>query len=685
MFYKVPRIYQKAMIMSILLFCLGITLMICGTFNTDENLPVRISFNTYSRYTNELNSFFNRTDVTPLEDAQNKLIEDYRVAGYVILPKTEKPPAGYPVLIWIHGFAVSADMQMNYPRQFAKSGFLSIALDQPGHGWSGGYWDMGIQTMLGIYSTVEWLVNDSSYKSLIDISRIGVSGHSMGGIAITRAGIFDNWTNPQTGRKIGTGLISSCCAVFCWDNPETMIERLVESYYFGREPIWSHPAIVDMLKHWRWFSNYDPSTFEEEMRMRSVSNFINALNINNYCLIIGSEDEFVSVESQCHIMANATINSTGIPQIPWDVINDTIHTSANHTWNFGNITNYNARRLVLVPGLDHIGEAVDRQVLQNITYWFNESMNCIGISPGVPEDFQVLFVIKFLGWILAFVGSLGAIFPSISYLSTLKIKVDSNILKPAPKPQEKENKYYFEIYAVAIVFLMAVSGLFRLNSITHFWMYDLLIPKFLLCALFLLIPTIILVFFEKKRQNYQYLAIGLNLSFKDILIEISIPIITIGCCLMLFNTIAWIFQVPLLLPRPFEIEIYLDFIVLLGILFLYNFNVELIFRGFYQTKIQEADNVTSSFAIIGKSSLMSGVSLGLGFGTSVLITYIGLFINMPIIFTIGTYGVFIAMFILLGAIAAEVYRKTGSIISSSVFNTLIMALFIAGKLWLSYA
>ncbi|MFX0061829.1 MAG: alpha/beta hydrolase family protein [Candidatus Hermodarchaeota archaeon] len=685
MFYKIPRIYQKAMIISVFLFFLGVTLMICGTFNTDENLPIRISFNTYPQYTNELNSFFNRTEVTALEDAQNKLIEDYRVAGYVILPKTEKPPEGYPVLIWIHGFAVSADMQMNFPRQFAKSGFLSIVLDQPGHGWSGGYWDMGIQTMLGIYSTVEWLVNDSNYKDMIDVSRMGVSGHSMGGIATTRAGIFDNWINPKTGRKIGTGLISSWCAVFCWDNPETMIKRLVENYYFGKEQIWSHPTIIDMMKYWRWFSNYDPSTFEEEMRIRSVSNFINASNINNYCLIIGSEDEFVSVESQCHIMANATINSTGIPQVPWNAINDTIHTSANHTWNFGNITNDNARRLVLVPGTGHIGEAISREVLQNITYWFNESMNCIGISPQVPEDFQVLFIIKNLGWILAFVGSFCAIIPSITYISTSRSELDSNSLKTVPKLQEKEKKSYLGIYATATVFLMAISGLFRLNSITHFWMYDILIPKFLLSALFLLIPTIIMVFFEKKRQNYQCLALGLNISFKNILMEIFIPIIAISFWIMLFNTTAWIFQVPLLLPRPFEIGIYLDFITLLGILLLFNFNVELLFRGLYQTKIQEANNATSVLIIIGKSSLMSGVCLGIGFGTNILITYFGLFMNMPIIFTIGLYGVFIVIFVLLGVIAAEVYRKTGSIISSSIFNALIMALFIAGKLWLSYA
>ncbi|UCE14477.1 MAG: alpha/beta fold hydrolase, partial [Candidatus Heimdallarchaeota archaeon] len=327
---------RRVIIASAIVFCLGTVLMIVGTFTPDENLPTRISFNTYSKYSDELNSFFNRTEVTPLENAKNKLIENYRVAGYVITPEKEPPIEGYPVIIWIHGFGVSSDIQMNYPRQFAKSGFFTIAIDQPGHGWSGGNWDMGLETLLGVYSTIEWLINDSNYRGMIDVDRIGVSGHSMGGIATTRAGIFDNWINPKTGRKVGTGRISSCCAIFCWDEASKMAEGLVWNF-FGVDQVWSHPTILEIMSHWRWLSNHDPSILEEEFRIRSVSNFINATNIRNYCLIIGGAESPAMIKAECHIMANATIDASGAPQETWDSIHETIYTSPNHTWNFGEV------------------------------------------------------------------------------------------------------------------------------------------------------------------------------------------------------------------------------------------------------------------------------------------------------------------------------------------------------------
>ncbi|MHA2295671.1 MAG: alpha/beta hydrolase family protein [Candidatus Hodarchaeales archaeon] len=659
--------------------------MTVGTYSTDENVPIRISFDTYSKYTNELNSFFNRTEVSPLEDAQNKLIEDYRVAGYLILPKKEKPVGGYPVIIWMHGFGVSSEWQMNYPRQFAKEGFLTIAIDQPGHGWSGGYWDMGVQTLLGVYSTIEWLVNESDYKNIIDNDRIGVSGHSMGGIATTRAGIFDSWINPKTGRKIGTGIIKSSCAVFSWDNLETMAEELMLNN-FGIENAWSQPTIIDLLGDWRWLSNHDPNTLEEELNIRSVTNFINNSNIKNYCLIIGGTDELVSVASQSNIMANATKDSMGIPNVSWDIINDTIYLSTNHTWNYGNKSDGSGRRLVLIPGRGHLGEAISGEVVNNMTSWFYESLDYNEIIPIVPEGFQLFFFIKMAGWLLVLVGSLAAIFPTFSYLSKTKIGLTSALPEVAPFLDEKKKKIGIVLYVVTSTLLISVTGIFRSKSITHFWIFDLMIPVFLLSAIILFFPTIMLVFFEKKRFCYEYRDLGLNSSLKDNLKAVVISVLAIVPWIMLFNVLGWFFQVPIILPRPLEIGIYLDLITILLILLLFNFNTELLFRSLYQTKNQkEKGNERSSLVIIGKSGLMSGSCIGFGFGTVVSMKFLGLLLSTSLLFILVLYSILIAIFTFLGIISAKIYQETGSVVSSTVFTTLLMTLIISGKLFLAYA
>ncbi|MHA1651062.1 MAG: alpha/beta fold hydrolase [Candidatus Helarchaeota archaeon] len=665
------------------LFVTGVVLTIIGTVTPDENIPIRIEFQTYSQYTNELNSFFNRTDVTPLEDAQNKLIEDYVVRGYIILPKTPKPSEGYPVVIWMHGFSASAELQINYPRLFAKSGFIAVAISQPGHGCSGGYWDMGIQALLGVYSTVEWLVNDSIYKDLIDKNRIGVAGHSMGGIVTTRAGIFDNWTNPKTGLKVGTGgAIRSYCAIYCWDDLYSMAESLMYET-LGIRDIWNHPTILKILGQWRWLSNHDPSILQEEVRLRSVSNFITAENIPNYCLITGSEDELTTIEAQCHIMANATINATGIPEVSWTTIYTQVTTTSNHTWEYGDMAKGNARRLIIVPGIGHLQEAFDYRVMSNVVYWFNESMNCTNINTDIPTNLNVPFLTKMVGWFLALVSMLGCILPTVSYLSTSKLRTTSPI--PTIAPNLHKNQRLRMVYLLIPIVSISCGALVTLPSMTHFWIFDLIIPVFLIMGLILLPFVLYLTYKEKRHYGYKLEDFGLSKSLIDNLKAIAIPVCALAGCIAVFDLVCWFLQVPFLLPRPLDLPIILDFILLFGILLLQNFCFELLFRGLYQTKIEKyGARKYERWKTVFKSGMFSGISIGIGFAINILIIFGSLFINSPLII-VGLFGGLIFMYFMIGVVAAYIYQRTRNILSSTFFLALLMALFISGKLLLTYA
>ncbi|MCP4761573.1 MAG: hypothetical protein GY870_07310 [archaeon] len=713
---KIPDIShidkKKRLIASIIIFCIGVSLMIAGTFNPEENLPIRFSFNTenYPKYVIELNDFFNRTEVTSIEDAQNKLIEDYSVAGYVIVPKSTMPAEGYPVVIWMHGFAMNAEIQINYPRQLAKSGFLSVVLNQPGHGLSGGYWDMSLSILLGVYSSIDWLVNDSDYTNIVDRSRIGVSGHSLGGIATTRVGLFDNWTNPNTGNIIGTGLINSYCAVFCWDHLGNMAEQLMENY-LGIEDVWNHPTITQVLSQWRWLSNHDPTILDTEVEIRSVTNYINHTNMPNYCLIIGDSDQLVSIQSQCYIMSNATVNSSGEAQVSSSTIYKDIMINSNHTWDYGNMSNDTARRLVLVPGVEHVREAVSHDVIQNMTYFFNEAMECNGITVEVPTNFQIQFFIKSAGWIISLIAAFLAIFPLLSYLTiTNKKKIVENIeeveseVESEVKLKDKNRKTgkfkdYFILYAILFAVFMGISGIINLNSITHFWILDVIIPKFLLGGVFTLIAVVLILFFEKKQNKIglanfidlnnpsNLIEIGFKNTLKDNIKDALYPIIAILIPITIFNISAWIFQVPLLLPRPFEIAIYIDVVILFCIFLLYNFTIEFVFRGIYLRKsiMNNLDESQKSKRFF-RSLILGGIFVGLGFGTSMIISFYALFSGIRlIIFIIGAWIAFGFLFGFIGYFSLGVYKKTGSVVSSTVFNAFIMTLMISGKLILTYA
>ncbi|MHA1275914.1 MAG: alpha/beta hydrolase family protein [Candidatus Helarchaeota archaeon] len=673
---------KTVLIVFICLFMIGFLLAILGTFRSDENLPVRIEIPTNSQFTTEINSFFNRTDATLLEDAQNKLIEDYTVRGYIIFPKTAPPPGGYPVIIWMHGFGASAELQINLPRLFAKNGFVAVAISQPGHGSSSGFWDMGIQALLGVYSTADWLVNSSPYQDQIDMNRIGVAGHSMGGIVTTRSGIFDNWTNPETGNPVGTGgLIRSYCAIYSWDDLYTMAANLIEEY-LGIEDIWNNPTILRVLDSWRFLTNGDPSVIDEETRLRSVTNFINAQNIPNYCLITGQNDELTSPQAQCHIMANATKNASGIVQVSWGDIYNQVMSFSNHTWDYGDLTLGTARRLVLLPNLAHIQEGFDPRVAQNLLTWFNETMNCEGITTTVSANFNVPFFTKMIGWFMMLLGTTGCILPTISYLSTSKFKINHPPLHPK-LPEKRKNLLL--IYAITPVLAISLSSLITLPSLTHFWIFDLILPLFLLNGLFLLPLVITLVIFEARRYNFKIEDIGLTKSITNNLKAIAIPVIAIFLCVTLFDLICWFLQVPFLLPRPLDTTTRFDFLILFSILLLQFFCFELLFRGLFQTKM-DRDKVRKlvKWKIVIKSGLFSGICTGVGVGMSILIKFGALLSKKPLIIMI-LFGGLILIYFLGGIVSAYIYQRTHNILSSTIFMALLIALFMAGKLLLTYA
>lgn len=682
---RFPWVNRKfLLVIALILMGAGYFFTFLCVYSPGENVPIRICIDTYPRYTQELNNYFNLTEATPFEDAQNKLLEDFKFAGYVILPVTDMPIDGYPVIIWIHGFAFSADYQINYPQQFAQSGFIAIALDQPGHGNSGGLWDLGLSTILEVYSTIEWLVNYSDYKDIINKDQIGISGHSMGGVAVTLSGIFDNQTNPNTGNRIGTGLIRSTCAVFSWDRFDIFAEQIVNRY-FGLENVFDNPTVLNLLSHWRFLTNYDPSVLNQESSIRSPSLFINATNINNFCLIIGSLDEFAYVPQVCNLLANSTIDGSGIPLVSASEIYSIISNNNNNTWDFSGIEENKMRRMVLVPGIGHFMEGFDIRVCQNITYWFNDTMGCISVNPDCPWDFQLGGLGELLGWLLLLIGSLMALFPSVAYLSS-KRWYSKSIPQISAFPienSERNAKKLFYIFIGIALILNILSGFLQLNAMTHFWIFDLVIPHFLTLGLSFLIPSILFIFACKKKMIIRLRDVGLG-DLDHNVKSILIPILSICLWIGIFDISGWFFQFAFLLPRPFESYVYQDVLLLLGILFMLNFGIELFFRGFYQKHFLEKKYFgKSDWKLYLKSGLISGFPVGLSMSIQFIIQFGPLLILAPILCPLLT-AAFIILFTLIGVITSYIFKKTGNILSGTLFLSLIMVLFMSGRLVMCY-
>jgi len=94
-----------------------------------------------------------------------------------------------PLIIYCHGIGSQRDFDLRIPIEFTKRGFFVVALDYQGHGESGG-------NIINIDSTTDIpaLAQDCSklldkletlpFYSNVNISQIGLIGHSLGGMVV---------------------------------------------------------------------------------------------------------------------------------------------------------------------------------------------------------------------------------------------------------------------------------------------------------------------------------------------------------------------------------------------------------------------------------------------------------------------------------------------------------------------
>jgi len=117
--------------------------------------------------------------------------DSLRVYGLLTIPKGEKPPSGWPAVVFVHGYIPprSYQTQVNYASYvdyLAKNGLVVFKPDLRGHGKSEG--EPG-----GTYYSADYVIDVLNARAalessnLINAKGIGLWGHSMAGNIIFRA------------------------------------------------------------------------------------------------------------------------------------------------------------------------------------------------------------------------------------------------------------------------------------------------------------------------------------------------------------------------------------------------------------------------------------------------------------------------------------------------------------------
>ncbi|QLG50422.1 alpha/beta hydrolase family protein [Natrinema halophilum] len=102
------------------------------------------------------------------------------IDGYLYVPEGVSADDPAPGVLAIHGYINSKETQSSFAIEYARRGYVVLAIDQPGHGYSD---PPAFANGWGGPPALEYL----SEHELVDEENIGLEGHSMGGWAVVSA------------------------------------------------------------------------------------------------------------------------------------------------------------------------------------------------------------------------------------------------------------------------------------------------------------------------------------------------------------------------------------------------------------------------------------------------------------------------------------------------------------------
>lgn len=103
-----------------------------------------------------------------------------RLSALLYVPPSATPESPAPAVLAIHGYINSRETQSGFAIELARRGYVVLALDQTGHGFSGG---RAMSQGFGGPAGLAYLRG----LPFVDVDNIGLEGHSMGGWAVLAA------------------------------------------------------------------------------------------------------------------------------------------------------------------------------------------------------------------------------------------------------------------------------------------------------------------------------------------------------------------------------------------------------------------------------------------------------------------------------------------------------------------
>lgn len=141
------------------------------------------------------------------------------VSGILFMPKDASASNKKPAVVLTHGYLNNRELQLQNAIELARRGFIVLTIDRGGHGNNLPTSDTSaMMNTSGMYDSVKYLYNLPE----VDKTKIGISGHSMGGfttamtlmqdasVGIISAGLMQGWDSFMgAGADVSVGILKA--------------------------------------------------------------------------------------------------------------------------------------------------------------------------------------------------------------------------------------------------------------------------------------------------------------------------------------------------------------------------------------------------------------------------------------------------------------------------------------------
>lgn len=157
-------------------------------------------------------------DLSAIEGSNAVKVTGFVESGLLFVPHSATADTPAPAVVLTHGYLNNREMQLPFAVELARRGFVVLAIDRENHGNNTVVSGSNYSSQYGPYQSA-WqsggaaLYNAAAflyYQDYVDQTKIGISGHSMGGASTNMALLYDKTARLAGGQGIiSAGLVQA--------------------------------------------------------------------------------------------------------------------------------------------------------------------------------------------------------------------------------------------------------------------------------------------------------------------------------------------------------------------------------------------------------------------------------------------------------------------------------------------